>query len=140
MVEYFTEEELTNSWIFTILFYINVPINLFFNVIDYVGLDKLPPRGEGGLCVSNHTTHNQDITASSLLLFNRSGRLIRGLFHRKLYALTPLIKYLGGVAGERDTAEKLIRSGELVAVLPGGSMSFLQFPPLFPFPFPPLLP
>lgn len=85
-----------------------------------VGVENLPPKGEGGLIVSMHTTHNMDILTTATMLCDQSGRVPRGLLHRRVYQFNPWLKHAGMVPGNRSTAVEFLRQGFVAACLPGG--------------------
>merc|ERR1719203_1810879 len=53
-------------------------------------------------------------------LYEKTGRVPRGLLHRIGFMLHPYSKYLGFVPGQRHTAKHLLQEGFLTCVLPGG--------------------
>jgi hypothetical protein len=82
---------------------------------------KQVPKQKGVMLVSLHTTHSGDIGPCMLYGQKLSGRVVRGLLHRLLMATAPILRYIGGVPGYRDTAYELLRAGNWVAVVPGGA-------------------
>jgi len=114
------DEELSSGffyWLNTILFYRWAQL---FHAYEAVGVEKLPPKGEGCLLVSLHTTHNSDICTWGAMLCDQTGRAPRGLIHRRVYQFFPFVKYLGMVPGDRSTAVRMLKEGFLAACLPGG--------------------
>mmetsp|Transcript_46077 Transcript_46077/g.108711 ORF Transcript_46077/g.108711 Transcript_46077/m.108711 type:complete len:342 (+) Transcript_46077:216-1241(+) len=79
------------------------------------------PRSKGCLLVGIHTTHSGDILPCMLHAQAVSGQVVRGLLHRLLVLACPIIRYIGAVPGYRDTAYELLKSGNWVAVIPGGA-------------------
>lgn len=73
------------------------------------------------LLVTYHSTHYTDTLAGPLLSYYYSGRVIRGLMHRTLHSCIPWVTYLGIIPGTRDEAVELLKTGHVVAVLPGGA-------------------
>ena len=84
------------------------------------GWHRLPKR-KGAMLVSCHTTHSGDILPCMLNAQHVSGRVVRGLLHKLLMTMVPVLRYLGAVPGYRDTASELLQHGNWVAVIPGGA-------------------
>lgn len=81
------------------------------------------PRTGGALLVGNHTLFGLDAFPLTALLALHTGRVPRFLAERNLFRIPGLAQALaavGAVPGERDSAVRLLRAGELVVVYPGG--------------------
>lgn len=92
------------------------------------GLDHLPTTGPALLVVS-HSLATYDIALLGYTIFEATGRVVRGLADRLIFKIPPLArlaKGLGGVQGEPQVAEKLLRDGEIVMVAPGGMREALR--------------
>jgi len=126
MAEILSDDQVASHWFFQFFYLLFAPFSIFFHTMRFVGLENLPPKGEGALLVNFHTTHNQDICSLGGILYARTGRIVRGLYHRTLFTFTPWLKYLGGVAGQRNTARDLLASGHIVGVIPGGAEEALR--------------
>ena len=87
------------------------------------GLDKLLGT-EGGLLVAcNHSFATYDAVLLALAGYQASGRWFHAMADRLFFRI-PLVSdffsTMGFVEGTRGTAEALLRSGEVLGVLPGG--------------------
>lgn len=81
------------------------------------------PRERGALIVSNHALFALDTAVLGALLVRDLGRHPRFLADRKLWTvpgLRQLIGALGALPGDPESADLLLRRGELVVVYPGG--------------------
>ena len=107
--------------IFMVLFYW---VNQFFHRITVEGHEFEP--GKNCLSIHMHTTHNQDIPYGILATYRRYGLVTRGLVHRTVMAMSPILGYIGLVPGFRDTAVELMTQGFLVSVIPGGAEEALR--------------
>eukprot|EP00928_Gymnodinium_smaydae_P020589 TRINITY_DN17957_c0_g1_i1.p1 TRINITY_DN17957_c0_g1~~TRINITY_DN17957_c0_g1_i1.p1 ORF type:complete len:331 (-),score=61.35 TRINITY_DN17957_c0_g1_i1:243-1145(-) len=114
------DEELSAGFIYRIITLLFYRVAKAFHSYEAVGLEKLPPNGEGCLLVSIHTTHNIDIFTIGTMLCNRTGRAPRGLLHRQVYLTNPWTKHIGMVPGDRKAAVSLLKNGFVAACLPGG--------------------
>lgn len=95
-------------------------LGCYFHDFEIEGLENMPPEGKGALMISIHSTHNVDIPMGLTGLYEKTGRVPRGLLHRVLFTLHPFVKYLGFIPGQRHTAKHLLQQGFLTCVLPGG--------------------
>ncbi|MBM4362102.1 MAG: acyltransferase family protein [Deltaproteobacteria bacterium] len=87
-----------------------------------VGTEHLPERG-GALLVGNHALFALDSAVLGALLVREVGRHPRFLADRMLWAIPgfrQVIAAIGALPGEPESAEELLRRGELVVVYPGG--------------------
>lgn len=81
------------------------------------------PRAGGALLVGNHAMTGLDGVVLGALVGQETGRYVRFLGERNLWrlpVLSTVLDALGAVPGERDTAVRLLSSGELCGVYPGG--------------------
>lgn len=117
--EFPSDEEIGTSVLFRFFAWLILPFAIVFHSYSISGTENIPDN-EGALLVGMHTTHNQDLLLGPGFYF-KTGRVIRGLWHRTLYRLTPILGYIGGHAGEREVATELLQAGKLVAVIPGGA-------------------
>jgi 1-acyl-sn-glycerol-3-phosphate acyltransferase len=81
------------------------------------------PREGGALLVGNHTFGGVDALALTALLIVHTGRAPRFLGERNLWripGLPVLLAAAGAIPGAPDEATRLLASGELVVVYPGG--------------------
>lgn len=96
------------------------PIRYFSATIE--GLEHLPSQG-GALLVGNHAMTGLDGVVLGALVRESTGRDVRFLGERNLWRVPLLGRALdavGAVPGERDTAVRLLRDGEVCGVYPGG--------------------
>ena len=96
-----------------------------FYALEVVGLEKLPPKGTGGLLVSMHTTHCKDIYTFGSMFFAKTGRAIRAMMHRGVYNCLPVTKRVGMLPGGRAVGAELCRKGFMVGCFPGGAREAL---------------
>lgn len=93
------------------------------------GLEHLPRRGRA-LVVANHTVMGLfDTSVLGTEVWQRRGRLLRGLADRAHYALPgwrDVLTRLGCVIGTRENAIALLRRGEAVLVFPGGGREVMK--------------
>jgi 1-acyl-sn-glycerol-3-phosphate acyltransferase len=81
------------------------------------------PRSGPALIVSNHALFALDSAVLGSLLVEEVQRFPRFLADRALWkipGLRTLIQAIGGLPGAPDSADVLLRNGELVVVYPGG--------------------
>ncbi len=81
------------------------------------------PRAGGALLVGNHALGGLDAFPLTALLALHTGRLPRFLGERNLWripGLSTLLGAVGAVPGAPEAAVRLLESGELVCVYPGG--------------------
>ena len=81
------------------------------------------PRQGGALLVGNHALGGVDAFALTALLIVHTGRVPRFLGERNLWripGLSTLLAAAGAIPGAPDDATRLLESGELVCVYPGG--------------------
>lgn len=82
------------------------------------------PRSGGVLIVANHTLFGADSAPLVALLAAHTGRVPRFLGERNLWKIPGARRFLdafGTIPGEPDSAVRLLQSGELVVVYPGGT-------------------
>lgn len=94
-----------------------------YNGFEIIGEDNIPKEGPA-LIVFYHGLMPLDVWYFGLEYYLRHGRLIKGLGDRWLFktpGLKQLVETVGGVEGTPETARRLLRSGELVGVSPGGT-------------------
>ncbi len=99
------------------------PLHRYYWRVSSHGVEHVPSEG-GGLLVANHAgTLPADALITRLDLFDRTGRHARAL-GADLVFRTPLVGELGRKTGvtlaSGDDADRLLASGELVAVWPEG--------------------
>ena len=91
------------------------------------GIEHIP---EGRcLIVVNHSLATYDVMLLMLTIFERLGRLPRGLGDRRLFqlpGLSQLVSSLGGVLASQGGGERLLEDGLLVVVAPGGMKEALR--------------
>lgn len=95
----------------------------------FVGMEKLEKykqQKQGVLGIYYHSSHNSDIIYGTIAFQKEYGVVSRGLLHRRVVKFAPWIRYLGMVAGYRDTAEQLLKEGYFVGVIPGGGEEAMQ--------------
>lgn len=95
---------------------------------EVVGLENIPEKG-GGLIVVNHSLATYDIVLLWAAIYEQTGRLTRGLVDRLFYKVPgvgPFITGLGVAEGSPLNAARLLKSGELVCVAPGGMREALR--------------
>lgn len=117
------DEEIGTSFVYQlfILFFYRI-LGAFYD-LEVVGLEKLPPKGTGGMLVSMHTTHCKDIYTFGTMFFVKTGRAIRGMMHRVLFyvpLIKPLMLRIGMLPGSRELGAELCRRGFMVGSFPGG--------------------
>ena len=89
----------------------------------YYGLERLPEEKPLWF-VGNHTLMAAyDVPFLVLALWDRYGQMVRGLsdqFHFKVPVWREFLSYWGWVKSCRESAEQLLREGELILNFPGG--------------------
>ena len=88
------------------------------------------PAG-GALIAGNHGLMGIDSFALLPLIWQKTGRLPRGLADHAVFRLPAVgraFQRVGAVEGRPDTAVDLLRSGELCLVYPGGSIESFKAP------------
>jgi hypothetical protein len=88
-----------------------------------VGLEHVPRQG-AVLLAGNHTIYGVlDIPMLALEVYEKTGRLVRGLGDHNHFALPvwrDFLTRLGAVRGTRENCGRLFETGEAVLVFPGG--------------------
>ena len=96
------------------------PVSRYFRTrIDHI--ERIPAGG--ALLVGNHATWGIDTFAMVPELYAKTGRPIRGLGDKILFAnlaMRRLFAGAGAVPGDRDVAHKLLDAGQLCLCYPGG--------------------
>jgi len=92
-----------------------------------VGLENIP----AGPCllVVNHSLATYDIMLLSHAVYEKHGRMPRGLGDKRLFqvpGLASLVRYFGGVMASHDRADSLLDQGFIVLVAPGGMREALR--------------
>ncbi len=93
-----------------------------------VGMEHIPRVGSA-LIIGNHSLATYDIMLLMLAILEQVERLPRPLIDRlffKIPLLGELCAFFGAVQGSHEGAAKLLRSGELVTVAPGGMREALR--------------
>lgn len=101
-----------------------------FARFDIEGVDNIPSDGPG-IVVANHRSYFD--TAAVGMTVTRAGRPVRFLGKKEVFdapVIGPLARALGGIRVERGTgsdrplleAERALRAGELVALMPQGTI------------------
>ncbi|CAF1226370.1 unnamed protein product [Didymodactylos carnosus] len=131
---FLSDEQIGGSWFFRLFTFIRYYLFTFVHAFEIVGQEKLEqdtgvlmrsysfmtqPRMI--LCmISRHTTHCADVLPLLISGYHITGRVTRGLMHRLILRYFPLLRWLGSVPGERESAEALLEAGFLCGVIPGG--------------------
>jgi 1-acyl-sn-glycerol-3-phosphate acyltransferase len=88
-----------------------------------LGIEHVPREG-AVLLVGNHSIYGLlDIPMLGLELYERTGRVVRGLGDHNHFALPiwrDLLRRIGAVRGTRENCARLFQAGEAVLVFPGG--------------------
>ncbi|MFT5431289.1 MAG: 1-acyl-sn-glycerol-3-phosphate acyltransferase, partial [Myxococcota bacterium] len=89
--------------------------------------DNIP---EGGcLLVVNHSLATYDIAMLSHAVFDKLGRMPRGLGDKRVFqvpGLASLARYFGAVVASHEQADRLLSDGLIVLVAPGGMKEALR--------------
>jgi 1-acyl-sn-glycerol-3-phosphate acyltransferase len=91
-------------------------------------MEHLPKHG-GALLVCNHSLATYDISLLLTAIYADLGRYTRPLIDRlffKVPYLGEIMTFFGAVQGSPEAADKLLKSGELVTVAPGGMREALR--------------
>jgi len=114
------DSEIGSSAIFDITKRLTLGWSRWFHDIDIVGQENLP-KDKGAMLLGFHTTHNADILLVLFMIHQETGRAVRGMVHRTLYACLPWLKHFGLAPGDRTTAIECLRAGHITACIPGGA-------------------
>ena len=94
-----------------------------------IGIEHVPREG-AVLLTGNHTVYGVlDIPLLGLELYEKTGRLLRGLgdhVHFDLPIWRDLVHRFGGVRGTRENCVRLFERGEAVLVFPGGGREVMK--------------
>ena len=94
-----------------------------------IGIEHVPREG-AVLLTGNHTVYGVlDIPLLGLELYEKTGRLVRGLgdhVHFDLPIWRDLLHRFGGVRGTRENCAQLFERGEAVLVFPGGGREVMK--------------
>jgi 1-acyl-sn-glycerol-3-phosphate acyltransferase len=94
-----------------------------------IGIEHVPRAG-AVLLTGNHTVYGVlDIPLLGLELYEKTGRLVRGLgdhVHFDLPLWRDLLHRFGGVRGTRENCAQLFERGEAVLVFPGGGREVMK--------------
>jgi len=118
---FLSDEQVGTSMLYRATKFLAYRVACWFYAFETLGAENFPPKGQGALVISMHSTHNYDIFLHLTGMYVATGRVPRGMLHRVLFKLHPYCKYLGVIPGQRHTAKHLLQAGFLNCVLPGGS-------------------
>ena len=94
-----------------------------------IGIEHVPREG-AVLLTGNHTVYGVlDIPLLGLELYEKTGRLVRGLgdhVHFDLPLWRDLVHRFGGVRGTRENCAQLFERGEAVLLFPGGGREVMK--------------
>lgn len=94
-----------------------------------IGIEHVPREG-AVLLTGNHTVYGVlDVPLLGLELYEKTGRLVRGLgdhVHFDLPLWRDLLHRFGGVRGTRENCAQLFERGEAVLVFPGGGREVMK--------------
>jgi 1-acyl-sn-glycerol-3-phosphate acyltransferase len=94
-----------------------------------IGIEHVPREG-AVLLTGNHTVYGLiDIPMLALELYEKTGRLVRGLGDHNHFALPiwrDVLHRLGAVRGTRENCARLFERGEPVLVFPGGGREVMK--------------
>lgn len=94
-----------------------------------VGAERIPRHG-AVLLAGNHTIYGLlDIPMLALEIFEKTGRVVRGLGDHNHFAVPlwrDLLVRLGAVRGTREDCARLFEAGEAVLVFPGGGREVMK--------------
>jgi len=96
-----------------------------------VGAERLPREG-AALLVGNHAMFGLDGVVLGSLVRDATGRYVRFLGDRNLWRIPVVSEVLtafGAQPGEPTSAQRLLQSGELVGVYPGGALDSFKTTP-----------
>eukprot|EP00475_Leptophrys_vorax_P044709 TRINITY_DN9056_c0_g2_i1.p1 TRINITY_DN9056_c0_g2~~TRINITY_DN9056_c0_g2_i1.p1 ORF type:complete len:329 (-),score=55.24 TRINITY_DN9056_c0_g2_i1:108-1094(-) len=121
-IQYQPDEELAQSWIFKVIFFVLYNIHRYVWGTRVVGLENVDHlKSSGWLAVGRHTTHSADIMHLMMTTFAATGRLPRGFMHRDVYWFYEFVgSRCGLLPGHRHHAAATLKAGYVCAVLPGG--------------------
>jgi 1-acyl-sn-glycerol-3-phosphate acyltransferase len=92
------------------------------------GAEHLPTEGPA-LLVGTHSNITYDLFLASIAVFDHVGRVPRSIGDRLWFknpVLASVMRDLGIVATDLDGAAELLKSGEILAVAPGGTREALR--------------
>lgn len=95
---------------------------------EAIGLEHIPRTGRA-LIIINHSLATYDALLLGHAIHERTGRFVRGLADRLMFR-TPIVRTLatkmGILVGSPENGTRLLESGELVMVAPGGMREALR--------------
>lgn len=92
------------------------------------GIEHIPVEGPAVVAV-NHSLATYDVGLLVLAVYERTGRVMRGLGHSSLFrtpGLRSLVPRLGVIEADPEASRRLLEAGELVVVAPGGMREALR--------------
>jgi len=124
---FLTDEEIGGSTLFQLFEVLTLGWSKWFHAIEVVGSDNFPQdKTKGVMLLGFHTTHNADILLSLFMVHAETGRAVRGMLHRSVFAFNPWLIHFGLAPGDRSTAIELLKAGHISACIPGGAEEALR--------------
>jgi len=114
------DETLARHWLFRFLLFMAQWFYVPIHGLNHVNFTT-KPRDKPILFYTRHSTHNSDIMPAWSIGCDATKRVTRCLVHRLLIQLFPILRMVGAVPGERESAVALLNAGFWCAVIPGGA-------------------
>lgn len=95
---------------------------------DVVGLENIPRTG-GALVIPNHSFATYDVVLLGAVVYEKYGRVIRGLADRLAFQVPGLKSFLyhtGMVEAGFENATRMLNQGEILGIPPGGMRESLR--------------
>lgn len=95
---------------------------------EVIGIEHIPEKGPLIIAV-NHSLATYDIALLLCAIYEETGRIARPLADRLFFRVpfvSELVVKMGIVEGKHESAEKLLKEGELLSVAPGGMREALR--------------
>merc|ERR1740138_173266 len=119
-LQFRSDSAISSSAIFQLSEWLTLGWSRWFHGIEIVGAENVP-KDKGAMILGFHTTHNADILLGMFMLHRATGRAVRGMLHRTVFACLPWLKHFGLAPGDRTTAIECLRAGHITACIPGGA-------------------
>ncbi len=95
---------------------------------EVYGMNNIPKSG-AGILITNHSLATYDGFMLGLAIYEKTGRLVKGLGDRLLFKLPVIREYVSKIGlynASMSTAHEILEQGEILALAPGGMREALR--------------